>query len=61
MTVSIDGTPQTTGYTVNAVDGSVTFTTAPTPSSSVIRSPIRGTAADNATKLTIPPSVVGLA
>ena len=37
-TVSIDGVVQTTGYTVNATDGSVTFTTAPTPGQEVTAS-----------------------
>lgn len=38
VTVSIDGTPQTTGFTVNATDGSVTFTTAPSPGQEVTAS-----------------------
>jgi hypothetical protein len=38
VTVSIDGTPQTTGYTVSATDGSVTFATAPTPGQEVTAS-----------------------
>jgi hypothetical protein len=38
VTVSIDGVPQSTGYTVNATDGSVTFTTAPTPGQEVTAS-----------------------